>query len=75
MDNKRPSDEEYQILTDPMMPIVADKIGNDYTLNELHLKKGQKFKYIYHFGPNWTFNCRVENFIIEEKIKMFYTII
>lgn len=30
-----------------------------YKLNQLHLAKGDKFKYIFDFGDEWTFQCRV----------------
>lgn len=30
-----------------------------YTLADLDLAKGQKFKYVFDYGENWIFQCRV----------------
>jgi len=31
----------------------------DYKLSQLNLEKGKKFKYIFDFGDEWTFQCKV----------------
>ena len=37
----------------------ADRRSSDVTMGELGLEKGRKFLYIFDFGTEWTFNCRV----------------
>lgn len=36
-----------------------DRDTSMYTLEEAGLRKGMKFKYVYDFGDEWTFQCRV----------------
>lgn len=36
-----------------------DCLTKKYTLKKLHLEKGQKFKYVFDFGDEWTFQCKV----------------
>ncbi len=31
----------------------------DYTLKQLHLKKGDAFKFVFDFGDDWHFQCKI----------------
>lgn len=37
----------------------SDRMTDDYRLRELGLYKGKQFKYIFDFGDEWTFQCKV----------------
>lgn len=41
----------------PMEP--GNRLTKKYTLKKLNLTKGQKFKYVFDFGDEWVFQCRV----------------
>lgn len=38
---------------------VGDRLTKKYTLKKLKLAKGQKFKYVFDFGDEWEFQCKV----------------
>lgn len=38
----------------------------DYTLKELDLYKGKQFKYVFDFGDEWTFQCKVLRVLEED---------
>lgn len=38
---------------------AVDRLTKKYTLKKLQLAKGQKFKYIFDFGNEWEFQCKV----------------
>ena len=38
---------------------AGDRLTKKYTLKKLQLAKGQKFKYIFDFGNEWEFQCKV----------------
>lgn len=38
---------------------AGDRLTKKYTLKKLNLTKGQKFKYVFDFGDEWVFQCRV----------------
>ena len=42
------------------------KKNNKYTLKKLGLKQGDKFKYLFDFGDEWRFQCRVLRRVDEE---------
>ncbi len=37
----------------------GEKYSSDVTLRQLRLKKGDKFKFLFDFGDEWRFQCRV----------------
>ena len=37
----------------------GDRLTKKYTLKKLQLAKGQKFKYVFDFGDEWEFQCKV----------------
>lgn len=37
----------------------GDRLTKKYTLEKLQLAKGQKFKYVFDFGDEWEFQCKV----------------
>ena len=37
----------------------GDRLTKKYTLKKLKLTKGQKFKYVFDFGDEWEFQCKV----------------
>lgn len=37
----------------------GDRTTEKYRLNQVGLYKGQRFKYVFDFGEEWTFQCRV----------------
>ena len=37
----------------------AEEYSSDVTLRQLQLKKGDKFKYLFDFGDEWRFQCKV----------------
>ena len=38
---------------------AGDRLTKKYTLKKLQLAKGQKFKYVFDFGDEWEFQCKV----------------
>lgn len=38
---------------------AGDRLTKKYTLKKLKLVKGQKFKYVFDFGDEWEFQCKV----------------
>lgn len=38
---------------------ARDRLTKKYTLNKIALTVGQKFKYLFDFGDEWVFQCRV----------------
>ena len=38
---------------------ARDRLTKKYTLKKLRLAKGQKFKYLFDFGDEWEFQCKV----------------
>jgi hypothetical protein len=38
---------------------TGDNYASDYTLANLNLAKGDKFKYLFDFGDEWKFQCKV----------------
>lgn len=56
MDNRMWSsaDAYFSSKTEP-----GDRLTKKYTLKKLHLAKGQKFKYVFDFGDEWEFQCKV----------------
>ena len=38
---------------------AGDRLTKKYTLKNLQLAKGQKFKYVFDFGDEWEFQCKV----------------
>lgn len=38
---------------------AADRLTKKYTLKKLQLAKGQKFKYVFDFGDEWEFQCKI----------------
>lgn len=38
---------------------TGDRLIKKYTLKKLQLAKGQKFKYVFDFGDEWAFQCKV----------------
>ena len=37
----------------------GDRLTKKYTLKKLQLAKGQKFKYVFDFGDEWEFQCKI----------------
>ena len=37
----------------------AEKYSSDVTLRQLQLEKGDKFKFLFDFGDQWRFQCKV----------------
>lgn len=38
---------------------ARDRLTKKYTLQQIALKNGQKFKYLFDFGDEWVFQCKV----------------
>ena len=38
---------------------ARDRLTKKYTLNKIALTVGQKFKYLFDFGDEWVFQCKV----------------
>ena len=38
---------------------ARDRLTKKYTLQQTALKNGQKFKYLFDFGDEWVFQCKV----------------
>ncbi len=49
-----PYDAYYSTQMEP-----GNRLTKKYTLKKLNLTKGQKFKYVFDFGDEWVFQCRV----------------
>lgn len=44
---------------------------SDYILNHFDFEKGDKFKYVFDFGDNWVFQCKIlreENSVVESPV-------
>ncbi len=46
----------------------ADRLATHYKLKQVGLTAGKKFLYLFDFGDDWTFNCKVLR-ILEEETK------
>ena len=47
---------------------AGDRLTKKYTLKKLKLAKGQKFKYVFDFGDEWEFQCKVLRELDEDTI-------
>ena len=62
MDNVRWSQDECYFSRS----MEGEKNTGDYKLEEMELEPGKKFKYLFDFGDEWMFQCRVLS-VLEEK--------
>lgn len=62
MDNRPWSDDAYFHCAEE----DAERHTCDYTLNQINLEKNKQFKYIFDFGDEWTFQCKVLS-VLDEK--------
>ena len=46
----------------------GDRLTKKYTLKKLQMAKGQKFKYVFDFGDEWEFQCKVLRELDEDTI-------
>lgn len=56
MDNRSWSDDDSYYAEDVERDLRSTP---DYCLNQVNLYKGKQFKYIFDFGDEWTFQCKV----------------
>ena len=59
MDNKRWSDDDPYFL----QPEYGERDAAKYKLAQVGLEKGKKFLYLFDFGDEWWFSCKVLNVI------------
>ena len=58
MNNRSFTDDDCYYLT-PVEPECNQRLTSDYKLNQVGLTQGKKFKYVFDFGDEWTFQCKV----------------
>lgn len=65
MDNRIYSEKDcyyVDFMADDEFTGETYKSTSDYTVRSLKLKEGKKFKFVYDFGEDWTFSCKVLRF-------------
>lgn len=66
MDNRSWSTwDTYYMM--PMEP--GDRTTDEYKLKQLDLESGTKFKYLFDFGDNWEFQCKVLRILKEDTLR------
>lgn len=57
MDNKKWSDWDCYYMDG--MDSGSERLTNEYTLEQAELYEGKQFKYVFDFGDEWVFQCKV----------------